>query len=199
MFLLFLTFFLLLISVFFVPVLFLFSISNGPFRWIPPPSEPPSFGQPSAGHPSAGQPSAGPPKISLFFSLLPPQFSFFSLGRRGSTPQPKSPIVHISGPWHLKHHHNSTKGPNKRGKNNENCGGGGKKKREILDPTPFCDSTLLVNSTLRWAPPFAGSTLLRTAHPSGSTLRGPHTSSSTKFIDPQLAEVEIGRSRSLPP
>ena len=37
----------------------------------------PSAGQPSAGQPSAGQPSAGPPKISLFFSLLPPQFSFF--------------------------------------------------------------------------------------------------------------------------
>ena len=38
-----------------------------------------STGQPSAGPPSAGQPFAGPPKISFFFSLLPPQFSFFFL------------------------------------------------------------------------------------------------------------------------
>ena len=48
--------------------------TDGPFRWTPPSGE-----QPSAGQPSAGQPSAGPPKILLFFSLLPPQFSFFFL------------------------------------------------------------------------------------------------------------------------
>ena len=58
-------------------------LSDGPLHWTPPPLDAPSAGQPSAGQPSAGQPSAGqpsagPPKISLFFSLLPPQFSFFS-------------------------------------------------------------------------------------------------------------------------
>ena len=62
---------------------------------------------PRFGPPSAGPPSAGPPKISRFFSLLPPQFSFFFLslgvlslnfvgvGTGASTRQPEGENKHI--------------------------------------------------------------------------------------------------------
>ena len=84
-FLLFFTFFLfLLISLFicFCSVS-VFVQENLNWNWNPEPCTPlpmdHSAGQPSAGQPSAGQPSTGPPKISLFFSLLLPQISFFFL------------------------------------------------------------------------------------------------------------------------
>ena len=54
-------------------------ISDGPFRWTLPPVDPPSAGQPSAGQPSADNPPPDRPKFRSFFSLLPPQFSFFFL------------------------------------------------------------------------------------------------------------------------
>ena len=54
---------------------------GGPEGWRPKPRK-------------SGAPKVEGPKISSFFSLLPPQFSFFLLL---FTRQPESPNVHISG------------------------------------------------------------------------------------------------------
>ena len=48
---------------------------------------------------------------------------------------PRTPNVHISGPWRFKHHQNSTKGPPREGEKNENCGGRGKKSAKFGAPT----------------------------------------------------------------
>ena len=77
-------------------------------------------------------PSAGPPKISLFGL------------------HPRTPNVHISGSGASNTTKiNSTKGPPREGRKNENCDGRGKKTRNLGPPTrgpagrrPF------------WAPPF---------------------------------------------
>ena len=53
-------------------------------------------------------------------------------GRRGFTPQPKSPNVHMSGPRPSKHHQNSTRRHPSEGRKARNGGGKGKKKSEIL-------------------------------------------------------------------
>ena len=45
--------------------------------------------------------------------------------------------VHISGTRCFKNHQNSTRGPPRERRNNENCGGRGTKKREILCSPPF--------------------------------------------------------------
>ena len=92
-------------------------ISDGPFRWTPPPVNPPPPDNPPPDNPPPDNPP-GPSKISLFFLPFPPQFSFFflSLGvlslvfeapGRSNEPDraaglahdsPRTPNVHISGP-----------------------------------------------------------------------------------------------------
>ena len=133
-------------------------------------------------------------------------------GRPGFTRQPRTPNVHISGPWRFKHHQNSTKGPPERDKHSENGGGRRKKKCEFGPSHPL-------RPTLRG--PTLQSPTLRCPHPSGPHPFGPHPSGPhffkvwashpsgpppfraplfvvPKFNIQKLAEVEIGRSRNLP-
>ena len=83
------------------------------------------------------------PKFRSFFPSPATNFALSSLffGGFGATKpshdNPRTPNVHISGPWRFKHHQNSTKGPQKERRKKETCGGRGKKKREILGPPPF--------------------------------------------------------------
>ena len=75
---------------------------------------------------------------------------------------PRTPNVHISGPWRFKHHQNSTRRPPEREERVNICGGREKKKREILGPTPRGPIFS------RFGPPPFGASTLR-----GPTLRGP--------------------------
>ena len=62
--------------------------------------------EPRRVEPRGGAPKGGGPKISRFFFPLPPENSFFCARlefsgccvKRGFTPQPGSPNMHISGP-----------------------------------------------------------------------------------------------------
>ena len=52
-------------------------ISDGPFRWTPPPLDNPPLDNPPPDNPPPDNPPPDRPKFRSFFSLLPPQFSFF--------------------------------------------------------------------------------------------------------------------------
>ena len=132
-------------------------------------------------------------KVSVFFEGV-------AGGRRGFThDSPRTPNVHISGPWRFEHHQNSTKGPQERERRKKIVAGGGKKKARNFGPPTLRGSTLLgstlLGSTLR-GPTLRGPTF-SLGHPSG-----PHPSRAPHFVVPKfniqkLAEVEICRSRNL--
>ena len=192
--------------------------------------------------------------FALFFSLLPPQFSFFflSLGvlswnfvgvLEGRNPEmciwalglscetrrphqtgppglahdsPRTPNVHISGPLRFKHHQNSTKRPPKREKEERKLWRRRRKNSAKfwvphpsgLHPSGFHLSGLhpsgphffWVWASTLWGPPFEGPTLCRPKiqHPKIGRSRNWPKSTLAEVEKKELAEVEIGRSRSPP-